>query len=66
MAPVCAPAVVGLNFMVIVQRDAGLIEVPQLFVSEKSPLGTMLVRLRATVPVLVSFTVFDVLVVLIC
>jgi hypothetical protein len=66
MAPVRVPVAVGSNFTVIVQCDPALIEVPQLFVSEKSPLGTMLVIPRAAVPVLLSLTVFDVLVVLIC
>jgi hypothetical protein len=66
MVPVNAPGVVGLNFTVIVQRDPGLIEAPQLFVSVKFPLGTTLVTVKATVPVLVSLTVFDELVVLIC
>jgi hypothetical protein len=66
MVPVNGPGVVGLNFTVIVQRDPGFIEAPQLFVSMKFTLGTMLVRVRAAVPVLVSLTVFDELVVLIC
>jgi len=66
MAPVRVPAAVGVNFTVIVHCNPAAREVPQLFVSEKSPLGTRLVKLRATVPVLVSFTVLDELVVLIC
>ena len=66
MVPAKAPGVVGLNFTVIVQCAPAIIEVPQLFVSVKFTLGTMLVRVRATVPVLVSLTVFDELVVLIC
>jgi hypothetical protein len=49
MLPVCAPRAVGLKVMVIAQRAPAASEVPQVLVSAKLPLGTMLVMLRAVV-----------------
>jgi len=66
MVPVRDPTDKGVNFTVIVQRAAAASEAPQLFVSEKSPLGAMLMMLSTEVPVLLNLTVFDELVVLIC
>src|ERR1700722_9258969 len=66
MVPVRVPAAVGTNLTVIVQTDPEFSEVPQVFVCVKSPLDTMLVRLSVAAPVLVRFTLFDELVVLIC
>ena len=66
MAPVRVPATVGVKVTVMLQLDAALSEVPQLFVSEKSPLATMLRMLRGALPEFVSFDVFDALVVPIC
>jgi hypothetical protein len=49
MLPVWAPRAVGLKVMVIAQRAPAASEVPQVLVSAKLPLGTMLVMLRAVV-----------------
>jgi len=66
IVPAIAPEIVGMNLTVIVHCAPALRVLPQLFVSLKSPPGTMLVMLKAADPVLVSFTVFDELVVFTC
>jgi hypothetical protein len=66
IVPVLAPVAVGVNFTVTVHFAAAASEVPQLFVSEKSPVETILVIVTAAVPVLLMLIVFDELVVLIC
>lgn len=64
--PLCVPVASGVNLTLIVQCDPAESEVPQPVVSEKSPLGMMLVMLRDVVPVLERVTDFDELVVLTC
>lgn len=64
--PLSGPVMVGTNLTVIEQWAPATSEVPQPFDCVKSPLATMLVNVRVEVPVLVSVTDFDELVVLIC
>jgi hypothetical protein len=49
MFPVRAPSAVGLKVMVMTQRLPAATKVPQVLVSAKSPLDTILVTLRAVV-----------------
>jgi hypothetical protein len=62
--PVAAPEEVGVKVTLIVQLPPALTLVPQVFVSPKPALGTMLVMERAAVPVLDRVTVCAALVVL--
>ena len=55
--PVRVPVAVGLKVTLIVQLAPAATLVPQVLVSEKSPVVEMLVMLRVAVPVLVSVTV---------
>ena len=61
--PVRAPATVGVKETLIVQLPAAATELPQLFVSVKSPLATILVTDIALLAGLESVTVCDELVV---
>jgi hypothetical protein len=63
IVPVRVPVAVGLNVIVILQVAFTPIWPLHLFVCEKSPLATMLEIFSDAVPVLVSVTVCDVLVV---
>jgi hypothetical protein len=55
-APVRVPIPVGVKVTLIMQLPPPLTTVPQLFVSEKSPLTTMLVIVRALAPVFWTLT----------
>jgi hypothetical protein len=55
-APVLVPAAVGLKVTLRVQLAFAAKLEPQVLVWEKSPLVVMLVRLRATLPVLLRVT----------
>src|SRR5690242_11434717 len=63
IAPVCSPAVVGVNVTLIVQLAPAATEMPQLFVCANCPLETILVMLSDAVPVFLSVTDFAALVV---
>ena len=63
IAPVCCPAVVGVNVTLIVQLAPAATEMPQLLVCANWPLETMLVMLSDAVPVFFSVTDFAALVV---
>ena len=52
--PVRAPVAVGLKLTFSVQKPATPRPLPQLFVTEKSPVVAMLLMARAAVPVLVK------------
>ncbi len=54
IAPVRVPAAVGMNVTLMVQPGPVAKPVPQLFVSRKSPLGTMLLMVSGAPPVSVS------------
>ena len=64
IAPVRVPAAVGVNFTLIAQCLPAASVAPQVVVSEKSPLATMLVMLSVAVPEFVSVIDFAKLVVL--
>jgi len=53
-APVRVPVAVGVNVTLMVQEAPAATELPQVFVSAKSPLAVMLVMLNVPLPVLVS------------
>ena len=55
--PVRAPDAVGLNVTLMVQFPAAATELPQVLVSAKSPFATMLVIVRAALPVFDTVTV---------
>ena len=61
IAPVRAPAAVGVKITEIVQLAAGATDAPQVLVWLKSPLGVMLAMVRVAVPVLVSVTTWALL-----
>jgi hypothetical protein len=61
--PVRVPEAVGVKVMLMVQLAPAATELPQLSVSAKSPLGEILVIVRAALPVLDSITVCAALVV---
>lgn len=60
--PVRAPVAVGLKLTFSAQNPATPKPLPQLFVTEKSPVVTMLLMANAAVPVLVKLTLCAVLV----
>ncbi len=55
-APALVPVVAGLNVTPMVQLAPAAKPVPQLFVSRKSPLESMLVMFRVALPMLVRLT----------
>jgi hypothetical protein len=63
IAPVCSPAVVGVNVTLIVQLPPAATVMPQLLVCANCPLDTILVMLSDAVPVFLSVTDFATLVV---
>ena len=62
--PVRVPDAVGVNLTLTVQEPPAAIDVPQVVVSEKSPVAEMTDRFAAAVPVLFTVTVWALLVVL--
>ena len=63
IAPVRVPSIVGVNVILILHFFPGRIELPQVFVCEKSPLATMPVKVSEALPVLDNVAVFALLVV---
>ena len=63
MAPVRGPVAVGVNFTLMVHLPMAGTLVPQVLVSVKSPLGTILVIVKTVVWLLLSLRVFAALVV---
>src|SRR6202007_1156019 len=61
--PVRVPEAVGVKVTLMVQFAPAARELPQLSVSEKSPLAEILVIVKVAVPVLVSVTAFAALLV---
>lgn len=61
--PVLVPVAVGRKVTLIEQPAPAATPLPQLSASRKSPLGTMLLMVRAAPPVSVSAMVWDWLVV---
>src|SRR5713226_4780622 len=61
--PVRVPDAVGVNVTLMLQLAPAATELPQVFVSTKSPLAAILVIVRAALPVLDSVTVCAALVV---
>jgi|ERR1017187_2025614 hypothetical protein len=59
--PLRVPVAVGVKVTLIVQLAPASTEVPQLFICVKSPLGTMLVMVSVSFPVLESVTLCAVL-----
>ena len=61
--PVCAPVAAGVKVTLTVQEDDAARDVPQLSVSPNCALAAMLENVIAVVPLLVTVTACDVLVV---
>ena len=66
MRPLRAPTAEGVKVTLIEQLACAASELPQVLVCAKSPLATMLMMFRVVLPVLLSVTLCEELVVLIC